>query len=659
MPEQRRRLILANGEKYVTPQIKSNPGRPPEMPRTYAEARELVKREVQTALEKIAALPESKKLEDETVLCLRLHPDMMAKTYDPKGIFETVRDLENVGSRNYHVAATRVAQTDRIKKQLEQHILETTGRLVFVRSNDAGFRRLIRALESSERQLATAFREDIQRIEKFDLLDVEEQLLGFDSDWKEGRVEIVLHPSRGGEEEQTHFLKTLFREHDVPWAKSRMVMYPEGPTFISCCLTREALGAIAEANPLRSAHPLVFAGLEDLRGAVTFPAPRPPVTTKRSTIKVGMFDGGINPTHALLKGHCEQDESLSIKSPANVDYVQHGNAVAGVLLHGPLNEKDSTLPLPAPPVFVVSIRTLPTSDSKDIDLYEAIDVIEAAVPARPDVKVFNLSFGPRGSFLDDVISRFTYALDKLALTHKVTFCVAVGNDGDAGPGLDQIQVPADMVNGLGIGAYTRRKKGNVRAPYSCTGPGRECGKLKPDLVAFGGCDQDPIHLVSSAPGLKVLHYGTSFASPIAAALAAQAGEGFERSTALLARALLVHTADHPDCKPDHFLGHGFIRPSIEEIVRTGDNDVTVVFQGDIAATKMVRLPIMLAPGLLTQGKVAVTWTVAALPAVSSNHPSDYTSCCIEDNFYPNKSVFTFSVKGKIGKQKQRKLHFSR
>jgi hypothetical protein len=572
------------------------------------------------------------------------------------GIFETVRDLENVGSRNYRVAAAGVAQTQRIRKQLEQHILEVTGRLVFVRSNDAGFRRLLHILDASEHQLLSEFCEDIQRIERFDLLDVTEQLLGFDSDWKEGRVELVLHPSRRAEAEQMHFLKALFRDHDVPWTKSRIAVYPEGPTFISCRLTRAALNAIAEANPLRSAHPLVFGGLEDLRGAKTFPAPQPPVTTKRSTIKVGMFDGGVDPKHALLRGHCEQDESLSIKAPAGADYVAHGTAVAGVLLHGPLNGKDSKAALPAPPVFVVSIRALPTSDPKDIDLYEAIDVIEAAVPARPDVKAFNVSFGPRGGMLDDAISRFTYALDTLALTHKVTFCVAVGNDGDAGPGYDRIQVPADLVNGLGVGAYTRRKNVNVHAPYSCMGPGRECAKLKPDLAAFGGCEQEPTHLVSTAAGLKVLSYGTSFASPIVAALAAQAGEGFERSTPLLARALLVHTAEHPNGEPDHLLGHGLVRSTIADVVRSRDNDVTIIFQGDILPTKMVRLPIMLPPNLVTEGKVAVTWTVAALPAVSSNHPADYTSCCIEDTFYPNKRVFTFSMKSKGAKQTSKKLH---
>lgn len=74
MPEPQRRLILANGEKYVAPIEKHRGGGPTEMPRSYGEARELVKREVGTALAPIAALPARKRLTDEAALCLRLQP---------------------------------------------------------------------------------------------------------------------------------------------------------------------------------------------------------------------------------------------------------------------------------------------------------------------------------------------------------------------------------------------------------------------------------------------------------------------------------------------------------------------------------------------------------------------------------------------------------
>lgn len=652
MPETKKRLILANGERYVLPVKKAHGGHPTEYPRSYEEARNRVKQDVGMALEQFNALPVQKRMKNEAVLCLRLHPDMTAKSFDPTTIFADVPELENVGSRNYRVAADEIARTSRVKRQLEKEITEVTGRLVFVRSSDAGFRRLLTVLDKSERSLTDAFRKEIQSVEKFNLLSPEEQLFAFMQDykdWKEGRVEIVLHPSKHTEAEQTHFLRELFREAGVDGGRPKMAFYPDGPLFISCHLNRKALQAIAGANPLRTAQPLVFGKLEPIRSASGFPTPPPPDGDMRSTIKVGMFDGGVDLTHPLFKGHVEEDQGLSSKTPSSADYVEHGTAVAGAMLYGPLNNHDVKKPLPSPPVQVVSIRVLPTSNLKDIDLYESIDLIESAVPVRKDIKVYNISFGPRGPILDDSISRFTYALDYLAVNHKVTFCVAVGNDGDAGPGLCRIQAPSDIANGLGVGAFSIRKGNAVHASYSCHGPGRECAKIKPDIVAFGGCDETPIQLVAVTPEVKAFSQGTSFASPIVASLCSQAAESFDRSTALLGRALVVHTAKHPGGVPDHFLGHGIVSDNLDSVLQCDAKEVTIIFQGAIPAAKMVRLPVMLPPGLVTEGTVRVKWTVAALPPVAPNHPFDYTTMCIEDTFYPDSEVFNYSSSSRADK----------
>jgi hypothetical protein len=65
---------------------------------------------------------------------------------------------------------------------------------------------------------------------------------------------------------------------------------------------------------------------------------------------------------------------------------------------------------------------------------------------------------------------------------------------------------------------------------------------------------------------------------------------------------------------------------------------------------------MLPPNVVTSGKVAVKWTVAALPPVAPNHPSDYTAMCIEDTFYPNSQVFTYTPKREALGAKPRRLH---
>ncbi|ETK27897.1 YprA [Paenibacillus larvae subsp. larvae DSM 25719] len=172
-------------------------------------------------------------------------------------------------------------------------------------------------------------------------------------------------------------------------------------------------------------------------------------------------------------------------------------AVAGVVLYGDLNQYEANSHLDDPVLFVESFRVLPLSDPKDFDLYEAIEFIEQVVPNRHDIDVYNLSFGPTGPIFDDEISRFTYALDTLAWNYQKLFVVAVGNDGEAPSPYNRVQAPADLVNGLGVGAYTFNydTAERIRASYSCIGDGREGCKVKPDVCAFGGDSRYPIHLI--------------------------------------------------------------------------------------------------------------------------------------------------------------------
>lgn len=632
MADNQKRLILGNGEQYIQPIKKQLTGRTPEPPRSYGEARDRIKSGVGGALRSFETLPEEKKIPDEAVFCMRLHPDVTAKSYDPATIFDAVPELRSVGSRTYHTPIKDVAQTTRIEKKIEKDVTDVDARLVFVQSTPSGFDRFIQQLDRAESSLPSKFREEIQRIERFDMLSIDEQFAGFDRNWSEGRVELILHPSRSAKDGQLEFLFELFEWSNIDAEKTKVRPYANEPTFVSCFLNRASLSQLAGVNPLRSAHPLHFDGLNSLRHAPKSNAPKPPSTTTRSTIKVGMFDGGIDATVPLLAGHAEQDDANSIKTTEHDDCVSHGTAVAGAILHGPLNPFKAKDRLPAPPVYVVSFRVLPTSDPLDVDLYESIDVIEQAVPSRNDIKVFNVSFGPRGPIEDDTLSRFTYVLDTLAATHKVSFCVAVGNDGDV-TDEERIQSPSDMVHGLGVGAFTLDAASPVHAPYSCRGPGRECGKVKPDLAAFGGCENMPIHLASTTVGQKVLWWGTSFAAPIAARMNALAIDSFERSTALLGRTLLVHASELPGKKADAkksdlLLGHGCLPESIDDVLLCDDDCVSVVFQGDILPGRMAKLPIPW-PKKSIPGKIQIHWTIAALSPIDPMHPGDYTSCCLE------------------------------
>jgi hypothetical protein len=202
MADRQRRLILGYGERYVQGIEKPRPGRGTEPPRSYDDARELVKKGLTDALTEFRSLPKAKKLPDEAIFCLRLHPDATAKTYEPSAIFADVPELRNVGSRTYRTSIDHVAQTKRIEKKLEKDEEEVSGRLVFVQGSEDGFERFFRHLDRPTSQVSRPFQDAVRRVERLDTLSVSEQIHGFSEKWQEGRVELIFHPSRKGIERQ-------------------------------------------------------------------------------------------------------------------------------------------------------------------------------------------------------------------------------------------------------------------------------------------------------------------------------------------------------------------------------------------------------------------------------------------------------------------------
>jgi hypothetical protein len=165
-------------------------------------------------------------------------------------------------------------------------------------------------------------------------------------------------------------------------------------------------------------------------------------------------------------------------------------------------------------------------------------------------------------------------------------------------------------------------------------------------------------LVSVTAGKKVPAYGTSFASPIAASICAQAHGLYDRATSLLTRCLVTHSAIHPSGDPDHEFGHGCIAADVNDVLRAPTNSVTIAYQGQFSPKSYYKLIIPIPEKLELPGIVKIVWTVAALCPTELAHPGDYTACCIEDTFYPNSDVynFTYEPKGLVEKKETKKLH---
>ncbi|MDV3433427.1 S8 family peptidase [Paenibacillus larvae] len=620
--------ILGNGEQMIEPIKKKMRGGEKPYPRSYDEAKNRIKRQLEEIQGHIKEIPEENRM-DEIVLTLRLNEDFLAKTYIPDTFFKKTR-FENIGSRRW------VFEKDSKMKYSKMH---------FVKVDQESLSSLQQILDSTGNALTKSFKNDIRKIEEFSLLRNDEIIQGFDDDWMEGTVEFVLHPYGHENEEMIEKFKRNLISLGVKGNTIKLKTYDGGPTFVSALVNRKVINNIANFNPLRTVHPLKINFFPELRGSFTdHNLLLPPLGENISQIKVGVFDGGINPTHPFLAKFSKENKAVS--SNATKEGIKHGTAVAGVVLYGDLNQYEANSHLDDPVLFVESFRVLPLSDPKDFDLYEAIEFIEQVVPNRHDIDVYNLSFGPTGPIFDDEISRFTYALDTLAWNYQKLFVVAVGNDGEAPSPYNRVQAPADLVNGLGVGAYTFNydTAERIRASYSCIGDGREGCKVKPDVCAFGGDSRYPIHLINSSDSKeKLLSAGTSYSAPIISSKAAEILGRCSRFTPLVARALLIHTAQNPN-RVDNSIGYGIIDQSVDEILKCDKNHVNIIYTNSMNPTGMAKLPIPLPLNSSITSNVNFSWTIATLSKANALHVEDYTESTIEDTFYPHDKKYNFTKK---------------
>lgn len=337
--------------------------------------------------------------------------------------------------------------------------------------------------------------------------------------------------------------------------------------------------------------------------------------------------------------------------------LNHGSGVCGAALYGNLAGKTEWDELENPVVSVESFRVFPAKKSgnveADMQMYTTIDIIENVVRGRKDIKLYGLSFGPKGAILDDEINRFTYVCDKL--TYDVEegemnplFCVAVGNDGGLDNPFNRIQSPSDMVNGIAIGAYALSALNDeYRAPYSCIGPGREGAKIKPDLLEFGGTPDRPFIAAKTGKQIEGV-CGTSYSAPVVAGKIGRLMAASDQIVPQLGRALLIHHAEADDLKSHSESGFGFCPENVEELLNCSDNRVTILYEGEITSSASVRLPIFMPEINTTHGNAHVKWTICTVVNLNLNDTDAYTNNCIEDTFYPNEMKFPFR-KGKTTK----------
>ena len=519
--------------------------------------------------------------------------------------------------------------------------------MYFVRTKDSELAELKSKFETGKKDHVKKWKDQVCTIKSIDLLRPEEKAMGFSDSWEEGTVEVVIHPLG---EDYGKVVDGFFDVVKIKKSDAVVRTYDDGLTFVCMHMDRESMALAQKYNPLRSIKPMRDDWEEQIRvSSMVAPAPKLPDTIMKSSIKVGVFDGGVQSGTKLLDPYVDNYDM--VKAEPTEASLDHGANVCGAVLYGMgLVGKMETDIVDNPVVSVESFRVFPAAKTDnpeaDYQMYTTIDIIEKVVTERPDIKVYNLSFGPRGAIIDDEINRFTYVCDRL--TYAIDegeinplFCIAAGNDGTLDSPFNRVQSPADMVNGLAVGAYTLSPLNDkYRAPYSCVGPGREGAKIKPDILEFGGYTDRPF--ITTKSGNQVMGTaGTSLAAPVVAGKIGRLMAASDQIVPHLGRALLIHSAESEGLEGTVENGFGFCLDGVEDILNCSDNKVTILYEGEITSSATVKLPIF-APGISEiHGNADIKWTICTVVNPNINDPDAYTNNCIEDTFYPNDMRFPF------------------
>ncbi|MDG4978904.1 S8 family peptidase [Lactococcus lactis] len=624
MSDNNRRPILGHGENLVGSFSKSNGGGEKSYPRSYEEAVNLVSSKLESLKADISAIPLNKKL-DKVVVAVKLHESFLAKSYTPDTFFRNL-DYENIGSRQWKTESGKESK------------------LNFVKINPDNIENNINELMGFDTE---SFKNDLRKIEDIGLLEAEDIVLGFEDGWEKGRVELVLHPF----EDTNIVLEKLFNLLNFSTEERESIKYKKyenGPLFVSLNISKEKLSNISTFNPLRTAHPLKVE--VNTFNQEPFPVRvRAPEVLFEPSKKIGIIDGGVDISNPFFKPFVSQ--TFEISDLGSDQFLKHGTNVTSMALYGDLFDKYDNEKLSPPLLGVESIRAFPSTDPEDIDLYESIDFLEEVIPQLSEIDVFNISVGPVGSILDDDISRFTTALDYISYNYKKLFTVAVGNTGELDVPFNRIQSPADLVNGIGVGAYSVESSGEIiRAKYSSIGFGREGCKVKPDICEHGGSSERPLQVLNPEFYSMSNVIGTSFAAPVVARKAAELMLKSSDVGVLSARALLIQAASNEISDINAELGYGACVQNTDEILTCTENKITILYNNEMSVRNYAKLNIPLPQNSYAK-KYKISWTIVTDTYPNPLFSEGYTSTALEDTFYPNENKFYYRFN-----KKARKMH---
>lgn len=615
------RFLLGRGERLTQPvDFRSGPVKDI-APYEWTDHRRLLRRELDRQMAEFDALPAKARPGDRVVSVLRLHPQYYSRSAFPAELLRAA-DLRFIGSKpaRFRPRAGRGADRD--------DGLNSTD--VFVTGQRSSFAQLREQLEGldAEDPLALA----LGKLEQIRALSADE------------RLQTVLPATRSALEVVMHFdpqLDADWEEQFRQYAKTCRVtlahdleFQSQGLWFLAADATADSARELAQFAFVRAVRPMPkLRTVEAPRRVrsktaarvVSLPTGEPmdPVT------RVAIFDGGLPPNHPFEKWaqNIEPSPSDHIGNPLD-DLHDHGMAVTSAFLFGTVVPPN----LPQPYARVDHYRVLGDKLFTDKQLYAVLLYVDKLLSSTR-VDLANFSFGPDEVVGEDQVTAWTTMLDDHFHDRGILATIAVGNEGGEPPPHNRVRVPSDCVNALAVGASDGTESGWVRAPYSCVGPGRAPGIIKPDVVAYGGSDKNPFQFL--AAGALSADWGTSFAAPNLLRVAAGLRAHFGRDLSNLAvRTLLIHSAENPG-HPVVEVGWGQPASDPADIAICDEHSVRIVYQGTLDPSKVMRAEVPLPDGPLT-GKVSIRATLCFSCRTDPNSPGDYTRAGLDIVFRPHR-----------------------
>ena len=568
---------------------------------------------------------------DLTVSAITLHPSFIAKTAFPS------KFLRSFGGVNLGSKSTKILP-DKWNKVAAPEETPTTKLFIAVkRSQLSEFKNSLEEL-TDEDALIT----DLEKIWDIEFVQPDSKIKN-NPEQVQGYFEIGLHLLPSGD---TEFIKREFIKFAQKLGleiRADLAIGISNLWFVPCVGDENLVHELAKFSFVRVIRPIptlrsftpIFKALP-ISANISIAKQKP----LDSSIKVAILDGGLPETH-ILEPWVKNYKLADNTAKDHEDGLSHGLGVTSAFLFGPLKPG---LINTKPYSYVDHHRVV---DSKIIyenplELYRTLNHIEDILLSR-QYEFLNLSLGPNLPIDDDEIHPWTSLIDSYLADGETFLTIAAGNNGesDLEAGLCRIQVPSDCINALSVGASTHIDSHWKKASYSAIGPGRSPGRIKPDLLAFGGSPDQYFHIPHELNSSQIVPTcGTSFSAPylLRSAVGIRAVLG-EQVSLMAIKALLIHNSIKNDESKNH-IGWGKIPENLNDFIVSPDGVVKILYQGELNPGKYLNVPLPI-PSDGINGMISMKAT-----------------CCIacdtdpQDSAMYTKAGITIKWNPKIGKGSQ-------